>query len=106
MNVLKRSIQQKNNEIRSYINNFKDFVTKLESDAKGQYIFEMNERKRELSLRYKANCKFKECFQDFLNFMVKKIQEQESTSVTSTDKIVEIDESSTKLMKKIDEDEK
>lgn len=48
--------------MKAYYQNFKAFSAGLESDSRGQYIFEMNEKKREVSLRFKANCKFKEAF--------------------------------------------
>ena len=103
VNILKKHLQQKNIEIKSFINHFQEFTKSLQFDSKGQYIFEMSEKKRELAIRYKPNTKFRECFQNFLTFMTKNISE--NASLNPIQKSVDLEASSNQIMKKIESDE-
>ena len=57
--LLKKNLSQRNAEIKNYYQNFRNFSAALEFDSRGQYIFEMNEKRREITLKYKQNIKFK-----------------------------------------------
>lgn len=86
--------------MKTYYQNFKNFSAGLESDSRGQYIFEMNERKREVSLRYKANIKFKEVFEEFIAFMIRKMTE--GSTLVGSEKTIEDEAEVNRILSKIE----
>ena len=48
---------------------YEDFIKSLEEDEKGQYIFELNEKKSTLTLKYKKGYDFEKVFLKFLYFI-------------------------------------
>ena len=60
----------------------------------------MNEKKREVSLRYKANIKFKEIFEEFIAFMIRKMTE--NGALTSSERTIEDEAEINRILTKIE----
>lgn len=56
--MLKKALHAKKIEVNSYLLNFKKFTESLEADYKGQYIFEMDERKRSVTIKFRNSDNF------------------------------------------------
>ena len=95
--MMKKMNQQKNNEIRVFVSNLKNFTSILESDSKGKYYFEIDDKRKMISLKYRPESNYRRDLETFLHFMAAAIQEQLPTDGGS--KNHQDDDVSAKLMK-------
>ena len=76
---LKIQILKKKNKHYQKFNNrrqrqYEKFLKCLEADEKGQYIFELNQKKNTLTIKYKKDKDFERVFLEFLSLISKQIQ--------------------------------
>ena len=76
---LKMQILKKKNKHYQKFNNrcqrqYEKFLKCLEADEKGQYIFELNQKKNTLTIKYKKDKDFERVFLEFLSLISKQIQ--------------------------------